>query len=106
VGDDAWRPLDGVDLGQQGSVNQSRAIEYVVVRPGWKLRRQTIADGVVLEREQVVQQAQADPVVTVDAGQIDALVVLRQEAVGGDLELAALARAQLHEHVLAAAIQL
>ena len=71
VGQDPRRPLHGVDLGHQGPVDQARRLEQLVVRPGRALAAQAVADGVVLQGEEGVQEPQADPPVVVKPGDGD-----------------------------------
>ena len=93
--DDRGRPLDGVDLGHQRRVDQARLVEELVVRPRRVLAAQPVADRVVLEREQRVQDREAEPPVAGHPGQVDPLLqVARQLAVGVEAQLAVLVRAQ------------
>ena len=93
VRDDRRRPLDRVDLRDQRRVHEPRAVEEVVVRPGRVLLAQRVADRVVLEREERVQDAEPDPEVRRDALEVDVLgQVGGEEALLVDAQLAALAR--------------
>ena len=61
VRDDRRRPLDRVDLRDQRRVHEPGAVEEIVVRPGRVVLAQRVADRVVLEREQRVQDARGRP---------------------------------------------
>ena len=69
---DGRRPLDGVDLREQRRVDQARLLEQPLVVPERVVLLELVADGVVLEREQRVQQAQPDPAVLGEAGDLAA----------------------------------
>ena len=99
VRDDRRRPLDGVDLRHQRRVDQPRLAEELVVRPLGMLCRQPVGDRVVLEREERVQQGEAEPEVAGDARQVELRVeVTRQLAVGVEPEPAARALAERARH--------
>ena len=57
----AGGPLDGVDLGHQGGVDEPGVLEELVVGEGRVAGLQVVADGVVLEGEQVLEHGQAQP---------------------------------------------
>ena len=83
VGEDGERPLDRVDLGHHGGVDHPGRLEEALVVPVGVVAGQVVADRVVLPREEVVQQRQAQPPVAVDARQVDPGVALEgQPAVG------------------------
>ena len=107
VGDHRRGPFHGVDLGHQRGVDQA----CVVVQPLVVLVRILLLehrrDGVVFLGEQLVQHAQADPPVLVEAG--DRLAtdeIGRQGAVRIDLQLAIDEGADLVVGGLVAAVQL
>ncbi len=54
-------PLDGVDLGNQRSVDQPCVFEQVVIVPLGIRRLQCFADRVVLQREQREEHLQSNP---------------------------------------------
>jgi len=92
--DDGWRPFNGVNFCYQGCINETCALKDVIIRPVGILGTQAIADGVVLQRKQGMQQAQAKPPITVDAGHVDpGRGIERQQTVAPKRELAALPRA-------------
>ncbi len=66
------RPLERVDLRDERRVDQPRGLEQRLVVPARPLGAQPVADGVVLEREQQVEQREADPPVVVEPGHRDA----------------------------------
>ena len=89
VGEDGERPLDRVDLGHHGGVDHPGRLEEALVVPAGVVEGQVVADRVVLPREEVVQQRQAQPPVAVDARQVDPGVALEgQPAVGLQPQLA------------------
>ena len=81
VGEDRRGPLDGVDLRHQRGVDQPRLVEQLVVatRSGM-LAAQPVADRVVLEHEQRVQERQADPEVARDPGEVGVLLEVGRRA--------------------------
>ncbi len=61
MGDDARRPLDGVDLRHQCGVDQPGGAIQPIVTPARVLFPQHVTDGVVLAHEEAVEQAEAEP---------------------------------------------
>ena len=92
VAEDRGRPLDGVDLRDQGSDHQAGLVEHLVVAPRRVGRMQHVADGVVLAHEQRVQQLEANPPAVQAAGAAEHGRVDVDQAVRADRDLA---RAQL-----------
>ena len=92
VRQDRGRPFHRVDLRQQRRVDQPGLLEQPLVVPVRVVFLQLVADRVVLEREQRVQQAQADPAVLGEAGDL---------AAGERIDAKPSARA--HEHLAIAA---
>jgi hypothetical protein len=89
---DSRSPIDGMNLRHEGCVDEPRMIEQVVVGPGWICGTERVAYHVVLSREKRMHQAQADPPVTVDAGDLDsALRVSGEQTIEANLQLAVLA---------------
>ena len=82
VGQDRRRPIDRVDLGHQRIVDHARDAEnlrilllrrFLRIVPPFRVGLdQAVADGVVLQREQVVQHAQSEPPVLRQSGDFDA----------------------------------
>ena len=88
VGDDRRRPLDRMDLRHQRRVDQPRSVVELIVRPGRVGPAKVVADGVVLEREEDVQEPQAEPEVPGHVGEIEVRVELaRRQSVLADREL-------------------
>src|SRR5207248_10384404 len=105
--EDAGRPFDRVDLGNQGRVDQARSIEQFLVGPSRVLALEVFADGVVLEGEYGVHQLEPDPPVPRDAGDLDSgLGIDRQQTVPIHLQLAIDARTNLLLDLLIAAVEL
>ena len=106
VGQDGGGPLDGVDLGHDGRVDEARHVEQARIVPLGVGGGELIADGVVLAHEQGVQQGQADPPVAPEARVFHALAIRWQGAVGIEAHLAARMAAQPVLRGLVAAIDL
>ena len=106
VADHRRRPLDRVDLGDQGGVDQARPLEEVVVRPRRVLGSQPVADRVVLADEDHLHQRDPEP----EARHLRRVELLllrdRQEPVLADPQLAVLARAQEPLQLERAAVEL
>ena len=64
------RPLDRVDLGDEGGVDEPRLLEQPFAVGRGIFDAQPIDDGIVLAREQRVHHREADPPVAVDAGKL------------------------------------
>src|SRR3989442_14608998 len=77
-----------MDLGDQRGVDEPRRLEQALIVPVGILRAQTVADGVVLVREDVMEQAQSEPPVVVETGDLDAVVGQRQPSLPVEEELA------------------
>ena len=61
VADDCRSPLEGMDLGHERGVDQSRLVKQILVGPRRVLGLEPVADGVVLQPEQREHHRQADP---------------------------------------------
>ncbi len=86
------RPFHGVNLGEQGRVDQARLLEQPLIVPFRVVLLEVIANRVVLECEQAVEQAQAHPAVLGEPGDL---------AAGHRVDAETAARA--HEHLAIAA---
>ena len=107
IGDHRRSPFHGVDLGHQRRVDQPRAVVQPLVALRRVLLLELAGDGVMFEGEQLVQHAQPHPPVLIEAGdRLAAEQLVRQRAVGVDLEFAVDKRTHLVIDFLAAAIQL
>ena len=85
VGDDRRRPVDRMDLGHERGVDQARLLVKGLVVELRVLGVQPLADRVVLEHEERVQQCEADPEVAGDAAKVDVrLHILGQQPFGRD----------------------
>ena len=62
------RPLHGMNLRHQGCVDQPGGLEQLLVVPVRKLELKPIADGIVFEREQSVQDLEPDPPIGGESG--------------------------------------
>ena len=94
MGDDRGRPVDRVDLRHQRRVHEPCLVVEVLVAQLRVLRVQAVADRVVLEHEQRVQDREPDPEVAGDPGEVDVrLDLLRDQAARVELELPVLAGA-------------
>ena len=93
---DGARPLEGVDLGHHRRVDQPSLREELGVGPVRMLRREQIADVVVLIGEERVEHRQTDPPVVGEPAEVQAGVGIDRKQAGGlHAQLAADARAQL-----------
>ena len=61
-----------MDFGEQRRVDETGLLEQALVVPERIVLLQVVADGVVLEREQRVQQAESDPAVLGESGDLPA----------------------------------
>src|SRR2546427_11883222 len=61
VAEDAWRPVERMDLRHQRDVHEAGCPVELLVLPVRKLPGEMIADRVVLLGEQVVHEAEPDP---------------------------------------------
>src|SRR5258708_1879557 len=70
-GEDRGRPLNGVNLREEGGIHQTSAVEEFLVGPGGVLGTQTIADRIVLEGKERVHQVEPEPPVARYTGPLD-----------------------------------
>ena len=93
VRDNRGRPLDGVNLGDERGDDETRLLEEALVGPSRVALLESIADRVVLEREETVHQAQTHPAGVGHACELETSDgVDQQPAIRADLDLAVLPR--------------
>ena len=104
---DRRRPLHGVDLGHQGADDEPCLVEELLIVPRGELLRQPIADRVVFQGKEAVQQAERHPGVLRHAGDLEPRHRVQAEpAVVADLDLALCARPERGLHGGRAAVNL
>ncbi len=107
VRDDRRRPFRGVDLRHQRRIDQACLVVKPIVGPAGVLTAQPVADCVVLECEQGVEEGQPDPEVARHPAEVDQLLELaRGQTVRADAELAVLAGADRRGEALVGAVDL
>src|SRR5947209_6529727 len=104
---DAGGPFDCVDFGDKSGIDQTGFVEEIVIRPRRVLLAQAVADRVVLQGEEGVEQAETHPPIAVHPSDIDSRSgVERKQAVAVNCQLAVFTRANLTMRLLVAAIEL
>ena len=107
VAQHAGGPLHGVDLGDQSRYDQNTDLEETLIVEARVRLLHRLDDGVVLAREQRVQQADTDPPVLAHTSQVDTGdVALRKATAVVDLDLAVDIGANLALAVPATAVDL
>ena len=93
VAQNCGRPLDRVNLRDQGGVDQTCLLEEQVVRPFRVRRLEPVTDRVVLAHEDGGHEFQTEPPAIRAAGLAEQLSVDGDQPIGADLDLSILTRA-------------